>query len=88
MKQAGRFTLVEEYLQRSFEEQPFDSALRELHEWGRSLDPLDKEQVRVIAVPHIRRALDADAPAASAERLVDAALGVGAPEEALALATV
>jgi hypothetical protein len=88
MKQAGRFTIVAEYMERLFVENTLDTALTEFSDWGRHLDPLDKEQVRLFAVPCLRRALESGAPAGSAERLVDAALGVGAPEEALTLAVV
>jgi hypothetical protein len=83
----SRYIIVERWFDYLFTEQPLDSALRELSEWGRYLDLVDQEEVRVRAVPHVRRALPADAPTGSAEHLVDAVLAP-AEEEALALATL
>lgn len=78
-----RYELVEEWFRYLFTDQPLDSTLHELSEWGRYLDPMDREEVRIRALPHVRRALGADA--GEAERLLDVALA--AEEEAPALAT-
>jgi hypothetical protein len=83
----SRYRLVEEWFREHlFKEQGLEAGLRELTEWGRGLSAEDRVTVRLLAVPHLLRALPEDAPA-SAERLVDAALEL-VSEEALALASV
>ncbi len=81
----SRYRLVAEWFRNYlFKERGLEAGLEELAAWGQGLSVEDRAQVRLIAVPHVLRALPEDAPADSAERLVDAALG--APEEAPALA--
>ncbi|MEX2156957.1 MAG: hypothetical protein WD773_08970 [Gemmatimonadales bacterium] len=85
----SRYRLVEEWCREHlFKEQGLEAGLEVLAEWGEGLSAEDRAQVRLLAIPSVLRALPPDAPAASAERLVGDALGVGAPEEALALAMV